>query len=145
MEKILTRDDIILTSDGKDLYAPDLFFPYRLCVYGVIQQEDRPASVDLSLLTHRTLPIHRLLTLRYETDVGYLVLAVPFVYSPRVRWRITSAQDMMFDKGMIGGSPNDKMSNLFPDPTLTTYQGILFRVYISNYRTQLEDPITFIG
>ncbi len=147
MNKVLSYNDVILTYDGYDLYAPDTLSVYADYYYGVIQAAQRPdvSSIDLGSLTHIPGQIHTALTINYPEQLGYLVLCIPFSAHARRRWFVATN-----NRGPIGGpweGPEEKpvksYFNLFPHHEVVEHNGVLFRVYLSTYPTILKRPMVF--
>ncbi len=147
MNKVLSHDDIILTFEGYDLYAPDTTTAVGEYYYGVIETEQRPEppSIDFNALTRVVGGIPSGLSVPYPDQVGFIVLCIPFASAPRRRWWMATN-----NKGPIGGGwqgPEEKpvksYFNLFPDPEPIEHNGVVYRVYVSTYPTRVKRPIVF--
>lgn len=73
------------------------------------------------------------LTIPFNSGVNdFIWFAIPSVFPLRTEWFVN-----ILNRGNIGGAKNIS-GNLFPDPVLVTYNNIEYRLYISNYRTNVE-------
>jgi hypothetical protein len=73
------------------------------------------------------------LTIPFNSGVSdFIWFAIPSAFPLRTEWFVT-----ILNKGDIGGAKIIS-GNLFPDPVLVTYNNIQYRLYISNYRTNVE-------
>ena len=95
-----------------------------------------PTEFDIDVLTgtlvtlsHPSLPIS--IPFNSAND-DFLWFATPVSSGLKLQWYID-----ILNQGEIGGAVS-RFGNLFPDPVLVTYNGVLMNLYISNYRTNLS-------
>lgn len=73
------------------------------------------------------------LNITYNSDIDdFIWFAIPSIFEQKNKWDIN-----LFNSGNIGG-PKVTNGNLFPTPETIIVNGANYDVYISNYRTQLE-------
>jgi hypothetical protein len=72
------------------------------------------------------------ITIEFNSGVNdFIWFAIPVMATSKTKWFVNT-----FNKGDIGGIKNIN-GNLFPDPEIITYNGTNYRIYISNYRTNV--------
>jgi hypothetical protein len=96
-----------------------------------------PTQTDINILSGIAVNNANLndfaLTIPFSSGVNdFIWFAIPSAFPLRTKWFVT-----ILNKGDIGGAKIIS-GNLFPDPVLVTYNNIEYRLYISNYRTNVE-------
>jgi hypothetical protein len=76
------------------------------------------------------------LTITYNSDPDdFIWFAIPTIFGKKNKWDVT-----LFNSGNIGGSKISN-GNLFPTPETILLNGVNYDIYISNYRTSVQDII----
>lgn len=104
--------------------------------YGGIDTLQLPANVNLGLLTKIFKPVDSEIDLSVNIDDKFLVVAVPAFWAVKTRWFVSQ-----FNQGDIGGASNfigDAVTANKNSPT-ALWNGVLYRFYISNYATIVEN------
>jgi hypothetical protein len=99
----------------------------------------RPAVADFSTLTEVEDPTYSLtdpLTITFDSGVGWQIFAEPVAAVTRGKWEAG-----LNNAGEIGGAVS-RRGNLWPDPILQQYDGLWYKVYITNWRTEFFVPVT---
>lgn len=149
-----------LDSDGDNYCAPlpeskTNFNSISLCgiypfYYGIIASGGVPAGVNRPTITKNTITggtkvvssSNETIIINFNSTVDdYVWVAIPSTSSDKTKWFIND-----FNNGNIGGSVSVG-GNLFPDKDLVTnvssqyWAGLTYKVYLSNYQTQINTNI----
>lgn len=107
--------------------------------YGKVTGGARPATADFSTLTEVEDPTYSLidpLDINFDSGVGWQIFAEPVTAVTREKWEAG-----VNNTGDIGGAIS-RRGNLWPDPILQQYDGIWYKVYITNWRTEFFVRVT---
>jgi len=135
--EIIIKDSITRTDTTLDKpISTNITWYYGLYkVQGALVEIPDASDIDISSGTQVTNINPKLnLNISFNSDTDdFIWFAIPSVYDDKNRWDITS-----FNSGAIGG-PKGTNGNLFPTPETIIFNGLNYDVYISNYRTKLDD------
>lgn len=128
----ITRTDVTTNLDGQ---------PNKVWFYGTYKVSgafaEIPSAEDIDILsgteiTNRNPKLN--ITINFNSDVDdFIWFAIPSIYGIKNRW-----DEGLFNSGNIGG-PKIGTGNLFPAPETIILNGVKYDVYISNYRTLIQD------
>ena len=136
-------DGLLLKSDsGEAYYVNQVDASIILRYYfGVIVQDKRPESVDVSsLVLVNESPYVPTLNVIFDDVPGWLVLVEPAKAPTRKKWYVT-----VVNNGEIGGNWDDFDPNLFPSPEIILHDGRLYKMYLSSYITKVSSVMSFIS
>lgn len=107
--------------------------------FGVAAQVLRPHSADFATLQPLTInPIPSSFAVTFPNTIGFHILAVINTAPVRVQWVVDA-----LNLGAIGGAVDPTFGNLWPNPITQTHNGRLYNVYITNYSTLFNLPVSF--
>lgn len=136
---IIIKDSITRT----DLSTEAPLTPNRVWFYGLYKVPGAfaqiPSAEDINVLTGTTVSDQNPKTnirinFNSQSD-DFIWFAIPSIFGQKNKWDIT-----LFNSGNIGG-PKIGNGNLFPTPETIIVNGVNYDLYISNYRTTVEEII----
>lgn len=134
---ILHNNQNIIEHEGHFLtYEPPVVSSVNECLIHVIQGTIRPTTVNLTHFNSVTLAAGEPKRILFPDVVGFAAFALAYHIPLRRRWFISP-----LNQGNIGGLWEDVFMNLWPDPVLMPYMGILYRVYWTSYRTNFSQTV----
>jgi len=134
---IIVKDSITRT----DVSTETPLTSNRLWYYGLIKVPgafaEIPSAEDVDVLSgtevnDQSPKANIRITFNSESD-DFIWFAIPSVFGYKNKWDVS-----LFNSGNIGGSKSFN-GNLFPTPETKIVNGVRYDVYISNYRTSLDE------
>lgn len=134
---IIIKDSITRT----DVTTNISILPNSEWYYGIIRKPgaivDIPVIEDVDIYTGVVIrnqnPKNDIRLVYNSEPSDFIWFMIPSQYPIKTNWLVNQ-----LNSGLIGGSKN-KNGNLFPDPELFIFNNIGYNLYISNYRTKINE------
>lgn len=129
----LTADMIEINYNEDDINVPTWYYGTHEIIGGIV---DIPEGIDINIsngIDINNQNPNNDITIEFNSGVNdFIWFAIPVMSTSKTKWFVNT-----LNKGDIGGIKNIN-GNLFPDPEIITYSGTNYKLYISNYRTNVS-------